>query len=140
MTQTKVVNTVLLIKPFWGIINYFCIHRVYRQQYLFMYYSSGDDELNREGCISVDKLRTDEYLTLKIKLNTLFFFSLWRFQCVLSFFSPHLFGYLYSSCNSPSAFLNFTKLQHYVRKIETRSITKITLTRDFQKNEDTVKT
>lgn len=34
-----------------------------------MYYSSGDDELNREGCISVDKLRTDEYLTLKIKLN-----------------------------------------------------------------------
>lgn len=31
-----------------------------------MYYSSGDDELNREGCICVDKLRTDEYLTIKI--------------------------------------------------------------------------
>jgi len=39
-----------------------------------MYYSSEDDELNREGCISVDKLRTDEYLTLKIKLNMDFFF------------------------------------------------------------------
>lgn len=39
-----------------------------------MHYSSGDDELNREGCISVDKLRTDEYLSLKIKPNMDFFF------------------------------------------------------------------
>lgn len=63
---------------------------------------------------------------------------LWRLYSVLSLFSPHLFSYLYNSCNAPSAFPSFIQLQHYVRKTETRSITKIMLTRDVQKREDTV--
>lgn len=51
-----------------------------------MHYSSGDDELVREDCVSVDKLRTDEYLTLKIKLYMdFFFFGLFE---VFFLFSP----------------------------------------------------
>lgn len=65
-----------------------------------MHYSSGDDELDREDCISVDKLRTDECLALKIKLHIDSF----------SLSSPHFFSYLYNCCHSLSAFPSFIQL------------------------------